>query len=103
MAFYSIGSIFSYVKIINLESIIKNNEYSQVSGCIADYKLERPKVGMVVESFKVNDVLFKFSNYDRGLYFNSTHHSDKFLKNDRCVSINYVKTDAQNKIIKISS
>ena len=103
MVLYSIGSIFNYVNIIKLEKTINKKEYSQVSGCITGYKLERPKVGTVVESFKVNGVPFEFNNYDRGMYFNSTLHADKFLRNNRCVSINYVQTGAQNKIIKISS
>ena len=98
-----VAFVFSYIKRVELQDIIENAMYSNVEGCLTNYKVKKPKQGTVVESFNVGDVYFEFSNYDDPLYFNGKEHLDNFLKDGRCVSIDYVKKGRINKIIKISS
>ena len=103
MAFGVIAFVFSYMRQVELQNIVENRTYSNVEGCLTDYKVKKPKQGTIVESFNVGNVYFEFSNYDDPLYFHSKDHLDEFLKDGQCVSIDYVVKGRSNKIIKISS
>ncbi|KAF7769721.1 hypothetical protein PCIT_a2612 [Pseudoalteromonas citrea] len=69
---------FSYSSQIELKGLIENKEYKTVDGCVSEYRVEIPKYGTEVESFKVNAVYFEFSNYDDNSYFNGKDHLDNF-------------------------
>lgn len=103
MILFSIDSITDFAEIIRLKNIIAEKSFSQVKGCIVEYRRESPKSGVVIESFKVNNVVFNVTSYEGGPYFSSRLHSDSFLTNGKCVSINYVEIGSNNKIIRISS
>ena len=103
MIFGVIGFGLNYTKQLELQNLIENKDYSVVAGCIEEYKIDVPKQGTKVESFKVGNIYFEFSNYDSDLYFNGQDHTDNYLTNGQCVSISYIKTRGDNKIVKISS
>jgi heme/copper-type cytochrome/quinol oxidase subunit 2 len=103
MALWLVSFTFSYSSQIELRNLIENKEYKIVDGCVSEYRVEIPKYGTKVESFKVNGVYFEFSNYDDNLYFNGKDHLDSFLKNGQCLSIDYIQKNKTNRIVKISS
>jgi hypothetical protein len=103
MSFGVIGFALSYSKQLELQDLIENKDYSIVEGCIEEYKVDVPKPGTKVESFKVEDIYFEFSNDDSGLYFNGKDHVDNYLTNGQCVSISYIPIGVANRIVKISS
>jgi hypothetical protein len=93
----------TYTKLLELQGLIENKDYSTVKGCIKEYKINVPKQGIKLESFTVRNIYFEFNNYDSGWYFNSKDHTDNFLKNGQCVLISYIQKGDANRIIKISS
>jgi hypothetical protein len=103
MLFGVIGFALNYSKKLELRNLIESKGYSVVDGCIEEYKIDVPKQGSKVESFKVGNIYFEFSNYDSELYFNSNDHIDNFLINGNCVSISYIQIGVANRIVKISS
>ncbi len=103
MLFGVIGFALNFAKQSELQNLIENEDYAVVKGCIEEYKINVPKRGTKVESFKIENIYFEFSNYDSDLYFNSEDHVDNYLANGQCVTISYVQIGVANKIVKISS
>ena len=84
-----------------LHSILESKRYLSVSGCISSYQVQVPKPGSRIESFSVNDILFKYESYDATPYFKNANYRDDFIKNDRCVEIHYLTQNEKNRILRV--
>ncbi len=91
------GMAESYLYISNLKDIYNSKKYKKVIGTISDYKERKVKDGYFIDTFKVNDVLFEFTNIDKTGGYNRVKSSDGILDNNKTVIIKYLDKNTNNK------
>ena len=102
----SYGIYEKYNNINKIRDSINNQSYSIVDGEI-DNLVIMPKGGHALESFTVNDILFKISytgNYpeSKTLYYTLTkNRNGPIHRNGQKVKIYYIPVNRDNKIIKM--
>ena len=87
----------SYLYIDNLKDMYKNKKYKKVIGTISDYKGRKVKDGYFIDTFKVNDVLFEFTNIDETGGYNKVKSRGGILDNNKTVVIRYLDKNTNNK------
>lgn len=81
--------------------IFENKEYQVVEGVIDNFH-PMPQSGHDMESFTVNGVYFKYSDYVIHYGFNNTaSHGGPLKSNGQQVRLSYITIDNENRILKI--
>ena len=84
---------------LGVKSQIYAGEFSLVSGCIQNYRLDEVKGHTA--TFEVQEVEFSYNNYTRTPFFYEKELPGKVIKNGNCLEISYLTISKENKIIKI--
>ena len=84
---------------LDVKSQIDAGEFSLVSGCIQNYRLDEVKGHTA--TFEVQEVEFSYNNYTRTPFFYEKELPGKVIKNGNCLEISYLTISKENKIIKI--
>ena len=84
---------------LDVKSQIDAGEFSLVSGCIQNYRLD--EVNGHTATFEVQEVEFSYNNYTRTPFFYEKELPGKVIKNGNCLEISYLTISKENKIIKI--
>jgi hypothetical protein len=92
---------FDIAKKNKVMEILKNKEYNVVEGEIENFH-PMPKAGKENESFTVNGIFFKYSDYTISYGFNnSSTLGGPLRRNGQQVRISYISDDDGNKILKL--
>ena len=91
------GIVESYLYINNLKDIYKNKKYKKVIGTIFNYKERKVKDGYFIDTFKVNDVLFEFTNIDETGGYNKVKSRGGILDDNKTVVIRYLDKNTNDK------
>ena len=84
---------------LDVKSQIDAGEFSLVSGCIQNYRLDEVKGHTA--TFEVQEVEFSYNNYTRTPFFYEKELPGKVIKNGNCLEISNLTISKENKIIKI--
>lgn len=92
-----------YHKLNLNEQIFDSNNYQVIEGKVEDYMVKEIN-GQCFESFTINNVSFKYSDYVFDIGYNTTAcNGGVITENGLKLVITYVALDNENKIIKIQS
>jgi hypothetical protein len=73
----------SYIK-----GLIDTGEFSAVSGCIQNYRLDKIKGNTA--TFEIEGIEFSYNNYERTPFFYEKEFSGQVMKNGSCLEISYL-------------
>jgi len=91
ITYMTIDSFISfYTKINDLKKIYTSKKYKEVVGTISNFKEKRIKAGYVIETFKVKNIEFKFTNIEDAGGYNKTKSEGGILDNHQTVKIIYI-------------
>jgi len=90
------GTIESYSKITNFKKIYNSKEYKEVVGNISHFKESKIKSGYIIDSFKVKDIEFEFTNIENAGGYNQIKSEGSILDNEQMVKIRYLNKHTNN-------
>jgi len=90
------GDIESYRSITNFKKIYNSKKYKEVVGKISNFKEHKIKSGYMIDSFKVKDIEFEFTNIENAGGYNQIKSEGSILENNQTVKIRYLNQHTNN-------
>ena len=90
------GTIESYSQINSFKKLYKSKKYKEILGTISNFKERKIKSGYIIDSFKIKDIEFEFTNIENTGGYNLTKREGGILDNNQIVKIRYLNRHTNN-------